>query len=362
MSVFIFSFFLFFSKPSSAAEPRLSELVLPSDYTIEVYARVENARSLALAPDGTVFVGTRSGGSVYALAPDRDGDGRSDKVITLATRLNMPNGVAFKDSDLYVAEVNRIRVFRGVLQKLDKPGPGELWGPEFPSDKSHGWKFVAFGPDGWLYVPVGAPCNICHENPDLYAAIHRISPDGKTRELVARGVRNTVGFDWEPQTGQMWFTDNGRDWMGDDKPPCELNRVSQIGEHFGYPFCHGGNIPDPEFGKQKSCASFVKPMHNFPAHSAPLGMRFIKSTPGLKGDVLVAEHGSWNRSTPIGYQVTRLKLKDGRVAEAAPFLRGFLKNGNAWGRPVDLLELTDGTVLVSDDFTGTVYRIKLQKR
>jgi glucose/arabinose dehydrogenase len=350
----------FIFTPSSvwAAESQLKNLTLPTGFSIEVFAKAPNARSLALGPDGFVFVGTRSDGRVYALAPDRNGDRRSDRVYTLASDLHMPNGVAYKHGDLYVAEVSRIRVFRDIIKNLESPGPGELWGPTFPSEEHHGWKYIAFGPDGWLYVPVGAPCNICLQNPDLYAAIHRISPDGKSRELVAKGVRNSVGFDWHPATKQLWFTDNGRDFLGDEKPPCELNRVTRMGEHFGYPHCHGQDILDPEFQLRSRCEGFTPPEHGFPAHSAPLGMHFIRKVPGLEDSLLVAEHGSWNRSSPIGYQVSRLSLKDGKIQTVTPFVRGFLKNGKAWGRPVDLLEMPDGSLLLSDDFSGTVYRIR----
>jgi glucose/arabinose dehydrogenase len=342
---------------SLAEDPPIDRLKVADGYKLNVYATdIEDARSLTLGKDGVVYVGNRSGDKVYAVLPDKNGDGRADGVKQIVEGLTSPNGVAYKNGDLYIAEISRIRVIRDVEKKLgNKNNKTEIWGPEFPTDGHHGWKFIAFGPDGWLYVPVGAPCNVCDKEPDLYAAIHRVSPDGKKRELVAKGVRNTVGFDWHPDTKELWFTDNGRDWMGDDIPPCELNRVAKMGAHYGFPACHG-NVLDPKFGKGKKCESFVAPEMHFPAHSAPLGMRFIRKEKGLKGKILAAEHGSWNRTNPIGYQVTLIELKNGK-AQSKPFVSGFLRGSGAWGRPVDVLELDNGDILVSDDKAGAIYRV-----
>jgi glucose/arabinose dehydrogenase len=349
--------FLFSS--AHAESPQISKLKVPEGFKISVYsAPVVNARSMALAPDGTVFVGTRTEGDVYALLPDKDGDGKSDGRLRLFTGMDMPNGVAFKNGDLYIAEYNQIWVSRGILKNLKAPKK-EKFGAKFPSEKHHGWKFIAFGPDGWLYVPVGAPCNICNEDPEMFAAIHRLSPDGKKRVLVAKGVRNTVGFDWQPGSKDFWFTENGRDWMGDDKPPCELNRLSKLKEHFGYPHCHGTDILDPEFGKGKSCKDFTPPKYEFTAHSAPLGMRFIKGGKSkIKGSVLVAEHGSWNRSTKVGYQVSKIEIDGIEAKKGEPFVTGFKDGENVWGRPVDILEMNDGSILISDDTADAVYRVE----
>lgn len=347
---------VFISVQINASEPQLKDLKINGNFAIDVYARAENARSLALGPDGWVFVGTRADGRVYALAPDLNKDGRSDKVYTIASDLNMPNGVAFKNGDLYVAEISRIRIYRNIIENIKNPGPGESWGPNFPKEVHHGWKFIAFGPDGWLYVPVGAPCNVCAAS-DKYASIFKISPNGDRVEKVAQGVRNTVGFDWNPANNQLWFTDNGRDHMGDDIPPCELNRVSKSGEHFGFPYCHGGVVVDPEFGKGRLCSQFTAPSFVFPAHSAPLGLRFIKAKTSLKGKIVVAEHGSWNRSSPIGYQVRALTLDGDKITHSQVLITGFLQNGKAWGRPVDILELPDQSLLISDDLSGTIYRL-----
>ncbi len=344
---------------AASAEPKLDQLKIDPGFKISLYAYpVKDARSMAMGPDGIVFVGTKSEGSVYALMPDKNGDGKSDAIIPVAKNLNSPNGVAFKGGDLFVAEIDRILRFKNIAKNLRAAKP-ETWGPSFPDKAHHGWKYIAFGPDGWLYVPVGAPCNICLEKPDLFAAIHRISPDGKKRELVASGVRNTVGFDWSPSDKSLWFTDNGRDWMGDDLPPCELNRVAKNGKNYGFPYCHGTGVLDPEFGKGKNCKDYVPPKHEFPAHSAPLGMKFITKNPALKGSILVAEHGSWNRSTPIGYQVTKIQINGDKAVKASPFLSGFLKGSSAWGRPVDILEMEDGSILISDDEAGAIYRASL---
>lgn len=358
---FLFLLALAWISPSVKADaPPIENLKIPDGYQLSLWAYpVEGARSLTIGESGTVFVGTRDE-KVYALLPDRNGDGKSDGIKVIAKSLNSPNGVAYKSGNLYIAEINRIRVLRNIERKLDKPGKLEDWGPRFPSETHHGWKFIAFGPDGWLYVPVGAPCNVCLREPQLYAAILKVSPDGKSRELVAQGVRNTVGFDWHPDTKELWFTDNGRDWMGDNIPPCELNRVTTEKPHYGFPHCHGKSVSDPEFGKDKPCSSFVAPEHEFPAHSAPLGMRFLKRQKdgGLKNSILVAEHGSWNRTDPIGYQVTRLTIANNKITGSEAFITGFRKGSRAWGRPVDLLELSDGSVLISDDQAGAVYKLE----
>lgn len=350
---------LFFACQVQAGEPKLNELKVPPGYKISVYAHpVVNARSMALGPDGIVFVGSRTEGNVYALLPDKNGDGKADERIVLLKGLDMPNGVAFKDGALYVAEVNRVWKLPDIVKNLRAPVK-EVFGTKLPDDKHHGWKFIAFGPDGWLYVPIGAPCNICEENPELYAAIHRISPDGKKMELVAKGVRNSVGFDWQPGSDDFWFTENGRDWLGDEKPACELNRLAKMKDHFGFPYCHGSDVLDPEFGKGKKCADYVMPKHEFTAHTAPLGMRFLKNAKSkLKGSVLVAEHGSWNRSTLVGHQVTKIEIDGQKVKKAEPFITGFKRDKLAWGRPVDVLEMPDGSVLISDDVADAVYRVQ----
>ena len=331
---------------------------MPDGFQIDVYARVPNARSLELSPNGTLFVGNRTGDSVYAVR-DTDGDNKADERFVLAEGLRMPNGVAYRDGDLYVAEVSRVWRFPGIEDNLENPSR-ELVSDTFPTDRSHGWKFIKFGPDGKLYVPVGAPCNICKPDFDRYANIMRMNPDGSNLEVYARGIRNTVGFDWHPETGDLWFTDNGRDWMGDNRPPDELNRAPEPGLHFGYPWCHGGTIQDPDFN-DRPCSEFVPPVQNLGPHVAALGMQFYTGDmfPGeYKNEVFIAEHGSWNRSNKIGYRVMLVRLDgEGNSLGYEEFATGWLQGEEAWGRPVDVELMDDGSMLVSDDFSGTVYRI-----
>lgn len=346
--------------PPGRAEAPLSALKLPKGFAVSVYAEVPGARSMTVGEKGTLFVGTRDGnGSVYAVV-DADRDGKADAVHVVASGLQMPNGVAVKDGALYVAEVSRILRFDGIEERLADPPRPAVVTDSYPKDTHHGWKFIAFGPDGWLYVPVGAPCNVCERDDPRYASITRIRPDGSGMEVFARGVRNTVGFDWHPETKELWFTDNGRDALGDDLPPDELNRAPAAGLHFGFPYCHGGDVPDPELGARRPCSEFVPPERKLGPHVASLGMRFYRGTAfpeEYRGQVFLAEHGSWNRSRKIGYRVSLVRLSGGRAVSYEPFVEGWLKGEEAWGRPVDVQELPDGSLLVSDDRAGLVYRI-----
>jgi glucose/arabinose dehydrogenase len=315
---------------------------------------------LALSPGGVLYVGQRErGGKVHAVV-DRDKDGKADAVHVVADGLNVPNGVAWRDGSLYVAEINRILRFDDIDARLSAPPKPVVVSERYPSDRHHGWKFIRFGPDGKLYVPVGAPCNICKSEDRVYAAITRMAPDGSGFEIVAHGVRNTVGFDWHPRTRELWFTDNGRDLLGDDLPPDELNRAPKDGLHFGYPFCHGRGIADPEFGKQRPCSDFVPPARELRPHIAALGMRFYTGTmfpAEYRGQILFAEHGSWNRSQKIGYRLSLARLEGDTVASYEAFAEGWLQGEEAWGRPVDVEVAADGAPLVSDDRAGAVYRI-----
>lgn len=336
-------------------DERLAKIRLPAGFAIEPFAKVPGARSLALGAKGTVFVGSRSG-AVWAIPAS---GGRPGEPVAIAKRLNEPNGVAFRDGALYVAEISRILRFDAIEGRLAAPPPAVVVVNDLPKDGHHGWKFIAFGPDGNLYVPVGAPCNIC-EKPDPYAALLVMKPDGSGRKVFARGIRNTVGFDWHPVTHELWFTDNGRDWLGDDAPPDELNRAPHAGLHFGYPYCHGGDISDPEFGKSRPCSELTPPAWKLGAHVAALGMRFYTGTafpPEYRGAIFIPEHGSWNRSKKSGYRVTLVKLKGDRAVSYEPFAEGWKEGERAWGRPVDLLVLPDGSLLLSDDEAGTVSRI-----
>ncbi|HEX9668874.1 MAG TPA: sorbosone dehydrogenase family protein [Thermoanaerobaculia bacterium] len=337
----------------------LHTLRLPPGFKIDVWSEeLPGARSMALSPNGVLYVGTRDD-VVYA-AVDRDGDGRAERVHTIARNLRMPNGVAWRDGALYVAEVSRVLRYDGIDGRLQSPPAPVVVRDDFPRDRHHGWKFIAFGPDGWLYVPVGAPCNLCEPEDPIYAAITRMRPDGSEREIFARGVRNTVGFDWHPQSKELWFTDNGRDRLGDDVPPDELNRAPRAGLHFGYPYCHGRAIADPELGRIRPCAELTPPARELGPHVAAIGMRFYRGAmfpAEYRGQIFIAEHGSWNRSTPIGYRVTRVKLDGDRAVAYEPFVEGWLQGEDEWGRPADVQELPDGSLLVSDDSAGAVYRV-----
>jgi glucose/arabinose dehydrogenase len=352
----VYSGYLANMLPTAAAE--LDELTLPPGFRIAVYAAdVPNARQMALGPPGVVFVGSRSEGKVYAVV-DRDGGHRT--VHVLASGLNMPSGVAFRDGALYVAAVNRVLRFRDVARDPAHPPKPEIVTDAYPSDAHHGWKFIAFGPDGRLYVPVGAPCNICAPPGPLHATITRLDLAGGRPEVVARGVRNSVGFDFDPATGDLWFTDNGRDWLGDDQPPDELNHLTKVGEHFGFPFCHGSGLRDPEHNAGHACSEFTPPARELGPHVASIGMRFYTGRmfpDKYRGGVFIAEHGSWNRSTPNGYRVSFVKIENGRATSYEPFAAGWLKGGAASGRPVDVLVMPDGALLVSDDKAGRIYRI-----
>ncbi len=350
--------------PQSTTDLPLDRLNLPEGFSIDVYAEnIEGARSMAMGSDGTLFVGTRNEGKVYALK-DLDGDYKADKTYTIASDLEQPNGVAFKDGALYVAAVSRMFKFSDIESQLENPQEPELIYDDYPTEFHHGWKYIAFGPDDKLYVPVGAPCNICDSATvdKRYASITRMDPDGSNREIVAHGVRNTVGFTWHPDTNELWFTDNGRDMMGDDVPPCELNKLTEVGQHFGYPYCHGGTVKDPEYGDERPCSDFVPPVQPLGAHVAPLGVKFGKGPmfpEAYKKHAFLAEHGSWNRSSKVGYRVTLVKLENGEAVSYEPFIDGWLdeESQEAFGRPVDLLFLEDGSLLISDDEGDAIYRV-----
>ena len=346
------------------SELPIEKLNLPEGFKIEVYAdKIDGARSMAMGDDGTLFVGTRNDKTVYAVQ-DLDKDYRADHIRVLDSTLEVPNGIAFKDGSLYVAEVGRLLRYDDIEANLDSiPEPVVVYN-DYPTEFHHGWKYIAFGPDDKLYVPVGAPCNICDSTvvDKRYATITRMNPDGSDREIYANGVRNSVGFTWHPETKELWFTDNGRDMLGDDIPPCELNRVAEAGQHFGYPYCHGGTVKDPEFGDQKPCSDFVAPVQALGAHVAPLGVKFNTGTmfpDSYKNTAFIAEHGSWNRSKKVGYRISLVTLEGNKAASYKTFLDGWLDEEaqEAFGRPVDLLFLADGSLLISDDYGDAIYRV-----
>ena len=332
--------------------------VPPGFHVTTLTSAVPGARSLTLGAKGTVFVGTQSG-SVYAVV-DRDHDGAADQVFTIAKGLDMPNGVAFRQGALYVAEVSRVQRYDAIEDRLQAPPAPVTVIDGLPGEHHHGWKFIAFGPDDLLYVPVGAPCNVCEPSDPRFASILRFRPDGAPVDTMARGVRNTVGFDWEPGSGTLWFTDNGRDLLGDDVPPDELNRAPIPGRHYGFPACHAGTIVDPVFAKGRDCRMFEPPALALGPHVAAIGMRFYRGAmfpEEYRGQIFIAEHGSWNRSHKIGYRVSLVRVKDGQAISYQPFAEGWLQGDQAWGRPADVQELPDGSLLVSDEKSGAIYRI-----
>lgn len=349
----VFAALLFAAQAS--AEVDLDDIDLPPGFSIEVYAEVPNARSLAAGPEGVVFVSNRRGDAVYAVVPNPAGGTR---VIEVDSGLDMPNGIAYRDGDLYVAEVSRILVYRDIDGRLSNAPEPEVLPIDLPAERHHGWRYIAFGPDGKLYISIGAPCNVCDR--EGFAEIVRMNTDGSEREVVARGVRNSVGFTWHPDTDELWFTDNGRDMLGDDRPPCELNRVTETGTHFGFPYCHGSDIADPRFGDERGCSEFEPPAQELGPHVAPLGLAFYTGSAfpaEYHGQVFIAEHGSWNRSKKIGYRVTLVRLKGGEAVSYETFASGWLDGERTLGRPVDVLVRPDGSLLVSDDYDDKVYRI-----
>ncbi len=338
---------------------QLGNITLPNGFGIAIYSgAVPNARQMALGDNGTVFVGSMRKGNVYALV-DGDGDNVAEETYTIASDLTLPSGVAFQDGALYVAALSRILVYDGIESRLANPPQPVVVRDDLPTLTHHGWKFIQFGPDGLLYLGVGMPCNICPESDGPYGAILRMNTDESDWEIFARGVRNSVGFDWDPRTGELWFTDNGRDMLGDDLPPDELNHAPTAGLHFGFPFCHGGTIADPDYG-QRPCSEFTPPAQPLGPHVASIGMRFYSGEmfpPEYHNQIFIAEHGSWNRSTPIGYRITVVRLENNQAVGYDVFAEGWLQGRRPWGRPADVLVMPDGALLVSDDRQGVIYRI-----
>ena len=350
--------------PPIAAAPDklpLAKLKVPPGFNIEVYAAgMANARSLAEGEKGTVFVGSRLVGNVYAIS-NKDG---KRSVKTLVSGLHRPNGITYKNGTLYIAELSKVSKVDKIEDNLDSPKLTKIY-DDLPKDEAHGWKYISIGPDNKLYVPVGQPGNAVL-NSDAHAQIRRMNLDGSGAEVIARGVRQTVGFDWHPETKQLYFTDNGRDWMSEDVPEDELNRITKVGEHFGTPFCLQGNILDPELGWGKSCSDYTAPVGLLGPHSASLGMKFYTGNmfpKAYKNTIIAARHGSWNRSKKVGGDVVLIKLnKDGTMKSMEPFITGFLDNNSYIGRPVDVMQMKDGSILVSDDWNGAVYRVTYGKQ
>jgi len=345
--------------PLAAAADKLpvDKLKAPKGFKVEVYASgMPNARSLALGDKGTVFVGSRLQDKVYAIV-DKGGK-REVKII--ASGLYRPNGVAFKNGTLYIMELSQLSKIDNIEDKLDNPPKPTVILDGLPKDEAHGWKYIAIGPDNKLYFEIGQPCNNCLP-PEGYATMRRVNLDGTGMETIAQGIRNTVGFDWHPTSKELYFTDNSRDWMSEDLPNDELNRMTKVGQHFGSPFCYQGNLPDQEFGWGRKCEEFTPPIALMGPHTAALGMKFYtgNSFPAkYKNQILVARHGSWNKTNKLGGDVVLVNIKkDGSAGPIEPFLTGFLENNSYVGRPVDVMVMKDGSVLVSDDWNGAVWRV-----
>lgn len=346
-----------------AQQVDLESLRLPEGFSISIYAELSGPRQMALGADNVVYVGGLRG-RVSAVI-DRDGDYRADEVVTIAEGLNTPNGVAYHQGDLYIGEIDRVSKISDVNSKLTGPQTTETVNDSLPGRRHHGFKFLQVGPDGKLYLPIGAPCNVCEEEA-IFATMQSMNLDGSGLRTVASGIRNSVGFDWHPQSGELWFTDNGRDMLGDDIPACEINRITSGGQHFGFPYIHQGDLPDPDFGRGRRAADFTPPVLKLGAHVAPLGMVFYRGDmfpTEYNNTILVAEHGSWNRSQKSGYRVMmgRLGADNGSIREYTPFVEGWLQGQRNWGRPVDVLNMPDGSVLISDDMAGVIYRVTYQQ-
>jgi len=346
-------------RASGSLPEKLALIDLPPGFEIAVYAEgVENARQLALGDRGTVFAGSRKAGKVHAVV-DRDGDHAADEVFLIDAGLDMPSGLEFRDGSLYVAALDRILRYDRIEDRLGQPPEPVVVTDDLPDKTHHGWKYLRFGPDGLLYVPVGAPCNVCDEAG--FAQIRRMRPDGGDVEVFAEGVRNSVGLAFHPRTGELWFTDNGRDMLGDDLPGDELNHAPEAGLHFGFPYCHQGGTPDPEFGAGHDCGDFTPPALTLGAHVAALGLTFYTGQmfpPEYREQLFIAQHGSWNRTEKSGYNILRVRLDEaGRVAGSEVFAGGWLQEQENWGRPNDVVQLPDGSLLVSDDQANAIYRI-----
>lgn len=351
---------------SYAQDAELDKLVLPEGFSIDIYAMVNNPRQMSLGDDGTVYVGSRNsaGGRIFAVL-NPNGDAKASEVVVIDGGLKSPSGLTYKDGDLYVGAISRIYKYKDIANNIRSGNDPEIITDKLPTRTHHGWKFIEFGPDGLLYVPVGAPCNICLSEDEIFASILRMdvnNPD-KPFELYASGVRNTVGFDWDPNSGDLWFTDNGRDAMGDEIPADELNRAPSKGMHFGYPFIHQGDIPDPEFGQGKKASDYTPPAQNLAPHAGAIGMAFYTGDmfpERFKNNIIIAEHGSWNRTEAAGHtghMLTLVTVENGEAVKYEPFITGFLQNNEAWGRPADVLQLKDGSLLIADDKANAIYRV-----
>jgi glucose/arabinose dehydrogenase len=345
--------------PKAPGEIPVDKIKLPPGFKASLWAHgINNARVMTWGDKGTLFVSSRVAGNVYAVIDQ----GGTRLVKTLYKGLNLPNGVAFKDGTLYIAEISRITKAEGIEDKLDNPPALAVVYDILPRDVPHGWKYLAFGPDGKLYFNIGAPCNICIP-PGTHANISRINPDGSGFEYWARGIRNSVGFDWHPVTKELYFTTHGRDWLGEDVPSDRLDVAPTKGLNYGYPYCHEGDILDPELGKGHSCAEFAAPLLKTGAHVAGNGVHFYTGSmfpAQYRNRIFLAQRGSWNRTKKSGFRVMMVTLRTGNVPTYEVFAEGWLQGQDVWGRPVYTQEMKDGSLLISDDYAGAIYRVTYQ--
>jgi len=347
---------------SAEARVRLDEISLPPGFSIEIYAGdVKNARQMVLGDNGTLFVGSRRAGKVWAVT-DSNGDQQADSVSDIDSGLTMPSGVEFRNGALYVGAINRILRYDNIESRLEDPPQPVVATDDLPNKQHHGWKYLRFGPDGLLYIPVGIPCNLCEEHG--FGQIRRMQPDGSNMEVFALGIRNSVGLAFHPENDQLWFTDNGVDRLGDDLPAEKLNHAPKQGMHFGIPYCHQGDVLDKKFGKGRDCSDYTAPAAKLDPHSAALGLAFYTGDmfpAEYKNRLFIAQHGSWNRSEKSGYQIVVLDVQaDGKVTGQQVFASGWMQDEKVWGRPNDVLVMPDGALLVSDDYANVIYRISYQ--
>jgi len=349
-----------------AAEIPISKVKLPKGFKAELWASgLPGGRAMALSDDGKkVYVGTRGIGRVYEVSDE--GDKRTVRVVV--DKLTQPAGVAFHKGALYVFAIDKVLRFDGIAANPNAQPEDMTAKFDLPPQQHHNWKYVAFGPDGKLYVPFGAPCNIC-EPPKEYAQIRRYNADGSGMEVIARGVRNTQGFDWHPKTRQMWFTDHGRDWMGDNGPQDELNRLAKTGQNFGFPYCHANGVVDADFKKKDACKGVTRPVATTGPHAATMGVKFYtgKMFPAeYRNTMFIARKGSWNRNKPFGFDVVNVRTDaDGKNAKITPFMTGFNESKDSykfWGRPAYVQQMRDGSLLVSDEQLGAIYRVSYSKK
>ncbi len=361
--LFIYSFLLHIVTLQTHAQTSqlpLEKIKLPPGFTINIWAEVPDARAMALGDNGTVFIGSKSTGNIYAITQINS----ERRVHVVANKLREPTGVAFLNGALYVSVPEHILRFDDIEQHLENPPVPKSISVKLLNSNSHGPGYLAAGPDNRLYLSVPAPCNACEVDPDQFALIASMRPDGSDLEIFAQGVRHSAGFDWHPVQKTLWFTDISRNWMGDNLPPDELNHASQKAAHFGFPYCHGSTILDPKFGAKRGCEKSIAPTIDLDPHVSPMGMRFY--TGNLFPDqyhqqIFVAESGSWSRREQVGYQIELIQIKDGQAVNKQIFASGWLDNNEAWGRPVDLLVMPDGSMLVSDNLAGVIYSIRYQK-